>query len=613
MIRTQAWMLAACLSGALLLTLTPTQAEACGGFFCSQSQPVNQAAERIIFIDNDDDTVTAIVQILYQGPSEQFAWVLPVPGIPEVGVSSDLAFQRLQQATNPLYNLVTRFEDNCTDTAPNGSNSFAGATSNGTAGNTTGGGGVNVLASGAVGPYDYVVLMADPNAPDPAQETLDWLTDNGYDLTSTAPELLEPYLRDGMNLLAFRLTKGNEAGDIRPVMLTYDSERPMIPIKLTAVAAEEDMGVLVWTLSDHRTVPVNYRALKLNEAILDWTNPGSSYNAVINAAADEAGGQGFVTEFAEQAQIGTPVASRQILLGNETTAWERINAYTSDSTNGQKLTMLQEATFAFGSWDGFMETLRNTLPTANPEGLIQCLSSNGFDTEMAEDGLSLGAIVCDGAFFDDQQEERIDLELLSVGLFQAELTANVYEPMERTQELLRSQAWMTRMYTTLSAAEMTVDPVFDNNTSLGSVSNIHTAEQWITCDPNAEYTWRVVLSDGSEVFSTDGLWPYTPGSSEMPVNRRVVQENTTDDGEVVTDNLETIQAQLSQDRPEGVAPIRTGIPNSPDEETEMMIGQGDEEGCACTHLGPQRPAWPMTAWGILLGFAGIVWRRARQR
>jgi hypothetical protein len=43
---------------------------ACGGFFCSQQQPVNQAAERIIFADNGDGTVTAVIQILYQGPSE---------------------------------------------------------------------------------------------------------------------------------------------------------------------------------------------------------------------------------------------------------------------------------------------------------------------------------------------------------------------------------------------------------------------------------------------------------------------------------------------------------------------------------------------------------------
>lgn len=32
--------------------LFPEEAVACGGFFCSQQQPVNQAAERIIFADN---------------------------------------------------------------------------------------------------------------------------------------------------------------------------------------------------------------------------------------------------------------------------------------------------------------------------------------------------------------------------------------------------------------------------------------------------------------------------------------------------------------------------------------------------------------------------------
>ena len=70
----------------LLLT---DRAEACGGLFCLAAAPVNQAAERIIFTKNADDTVTAVVQIQYEGPSEEFAWVLPVPGIPDVDVSSD--------------------------------------------------------------------------------------------------------------------------------------------------------------------------------------------------------------------------------------------------------------------------------------------------------------------------------------------------------------------------------------------------------------------------------------------------------------------------------------------------------------------------------------------
>src|SRR3954464_1015438 len=88
----------------------PATASACGGFFCSQAQPVNQAAERIIFADNGDGTITAIIQILYDGPSESFSWLLPIASVPEgdeLGVASDIAFTRLQAATNPQFNLNT--------------------------------------------------------------------------------------------------------------------------------------------------------------------------------------------------------------------------------------------------------------------------------------------------------------------------------------------------------------------------------------------------------------------------------------------------------------------------------------------------------------------------
>ena len=94
------------LGGALgwaALALDAAPASACGGLFCSQTQPVNQAAERIIFADNADGTVTAVIQIMYEGPSESFSWLLPISSVPdeedEIAVASDLAFQRLQSFT----------------------------------------------------------------------------------------------------------------------------------------------------------------------------------------------------------------------------------------------------------------------------------------------------------------------------------------------------------------------------------------------------------------------------------------------------------------------------------------------------------------------------------
>src|SRR5688500_7608857 len=94
------WIAAGCLATGL--SVAPP-ALACGGFFCSAQQPVNQSAERIIFAQNDDSTVTAVIQILYQGPSTEFSWLLPISTVPrndgDIGIASDLAFQRLQAAT----------------------------------------------------------------------------------------------------------------------------------------------------------------------------------------------------------------------------------------------------------------------------------------------------------------------------------------------------------------------------------------------------------------------------------------------------------------------------------------------------------------------------------
>src|SRR6478672_194752 len=95
----------------------PSAALACGGFFCNQSQPVNQAAEGIIFADNGDGTTTAVIQIQYQGPSKNFSWLLPISSVPkadsDIGVASNVALQRLQAATNPNYTLTTRVEGTC--------------------------------------------------------------------------------------------------------------------------------------------------------------------------------------------------------------------------------------------------------------------------------------------------------------------------------------------------------------------------------------------------------------------------------------------------------------------------------------------------------------------
>src|SRR3954471_7314540 len=100
-------------------TFLPATAQACGGFFCNTAQPVNQAAEGIIFADNGDGTTTAVIQIQYQGPSKDFSWLLPISSVPksdaDIGIASNVALQRLQAATNPSYGLSVQVEGTCSD------------------------------------------------------------------------------------------------------------------------------------------------------------------------------------------------------------------------------------------------------------------------------------------------------------------------------------------------------------------------------------------------------------------------------------------------------------------------------------------------------------------
>jgi MYXO-CTERM domain-containing protein len=112
----------------------------------------------------------SVIRIQYAGPSEQFAWVLPIAGAPaDVAVSSNIAFDNLRNASDPQYFVNTTVEGQCKDSGfgnvgfPSGGVAM-GASPPATAADD----GVGVVAQGAVGPYDWHVISVNPQLPDPA-------------------------------------------------------------------------------------------------------------------------------------------------------------------------------------------------------------------------------------------------------------------------------------------------------------------------------------------------------------------------------------------------------------------------------------------------------------
>lgn len=536
------------------------EALACGGLFCAASNPVNQAAERIVFSDNGDGTITAVIEIQYEGPAERFSWVLPVAGTPEVGLSSVAALDRLQQTTNPRYVLQNVLDDTCSFRS--GGFADAGAVFN------DGGVGseleessaeppVLVLASGSLGPFDWSVIEVTDSAAAPAQAALDWLTENGYDVTSLGEELLGEYLASGLNLIAFRLSKDADTGSIRPVSLTYEADSSVIPIRPTAVAANEDMGVLVWVLGPDRAVPTNFLTLELNEMLIDWFNPNATYRDVVTAAANEAGGNGFVTE----------MASRDLSLTVfiEQSEWQHVQTLTAPE---ERLDLLLDSARDLGSLDGFADVVRDTVPLregVTVEEYLECPSCY-FPTQTDETvwglptdgGVDAGTYTTTHTYPVFPADGTDPITTIDVEVYLAALQELVIAPMEATQALLDDAQYVTRLFTTLSPDEMKTDPVFLFNPDLEEVDNLHIRERLVSCDDFGDQTWQMDF-EGTLLEGTNSDWPLAIG--QLPANRRILQLSTSGPGEVVEDMSEQIDEMMP------VAPVPSDSPSDPSDDS----------------------------------------------
>ena len=278
------------------LTLVPSPALACGGMFCDAVQPVDQAAERIVFAwaeddDCDNGLVTVEVQIAYTGDADDFAWVVPVADVPELFVSNDVLFTTLANATFPTFRLDSDLGE-CTSGGFAESDADTDADGDADTDSDLGGGGVNVIAEETVGPYDTVVLQATN-----AGVLVEWLQDQDYAVPSNLEPVLAPYLAEHQYFVALKLSSDKDAGDLSPLGMTYCGRAASIPIQLTSVASIPDLPIEVFVLGPTRAVPDNYFHVRINEAAIDWYAGALNYRDVVKRAADEAAGQAFATDY----------------------------------------------------------------------------------------------------------------------------------------------------------------------------------------------------------------------------------------------------------------------------------------------------------------------------
>ena len=277
----------------------------------------------------------------------------------------------------------------------------------------------------------------------------------------------------------------------------------MIPIRLTAVATEPDLGVLVWVLGEERAVPTNYLHVQINEALIDWFNGGFNYPDVVTQAADEAGGQSFATDYA-----GSP----QIMEGR--LFWDkRFELGSLRRTEDPALFVASLLRQGFPRDAQMQSLLRRHIPmppAVLEDGILQVVFEGNHQEydRLVEDGqlqTFAGAVFYNNMEAFKEWMGDIDFDPLA---FVDDLDEIVVTPLREGQKLFEDHRYLTRLFTTLSAEEMTVDPVFSFNPNLPDVDNIRVAKGRFECpfgDPEdlnfEEIVLVVTLADGREIRS----------------------------------------------------------------------------------------------------------------
>ncbi|MEQ1502372.1 MAG: DUF2330 domain-containing protein [Myxococcota bacterium] len=437
-------------------------AHACGGFFCDNLQPVDQSGEAIVFAV-EDGIVTTHVQIAYQGAADGFAWILPVPGVPEVGLSTDALFTALERSTRQVIDLARIDEPGC---AAAGADADADTDTDADADVSTSGGSASqvlVISEGAVGPYETAVLQATDGA-----ALIDWLQANGYGVPDTLGDRMGPYLAPGMSFLALKLRKdsGDVAGQLAPLAVSWPGDRPSIPLTLTSVAATPDMPLTVYVLGQARAVPTNYLHVQLNPLGFDWLQAGTEPpGELLRRAADEAGGRAFSTTFADRASVEVETS---------------MSTFGLESIGDPLEWFLALPAHGFGGTSDVLAVLRTHVPA--PPGIPE---TSFYDDPYAYPG----AWAALETTFDPVAASN-------------DLAARVVVPRRAVQALLDANAYVTRLESSISPDEMSVDPQFAFNPDLPPVDRVARGTLRADCGPpgSTEPTaWTLELPGGFPV------------------------------------------------------------------------------------------------------------------
>lgn len=283
-------MLLAMLLSPALAFAGEREAAACGGCFGPPAENDDVVTDHRMVLSISKGQTTLYDQIKYSGSPSSFAWVLPITGTVQVGISSNAVFDALDQVSQTQ---VVPPPPNCPP-PPDSCKSLAAPSAGGAAYNDAASdAGVTVTHEEVVGPYETVQLHStDANALE------SWLATNGFAISDEVKPIVAAYVHEGSDFLAMKLVPGAGIQEMRPVRVSCADASHTLPLRMVAAGTGAKVGITLWVVASGRLEPQNFPLFRVDdsEIVWDWTQNQSNYRSLRQQKEDASGGRAWEIE-----------------------------------------------------------------------------------------------------------------------------------------------------------------------------------------------------------------------------------------------------------------------------------------------------------------------------
>ncbi len=293
----------------ILAAMISHEALAFCGFYVSKADgTLKNKTSQVILVRDGNKTVITMYND-FQGNIKDFAMVVPVPVVlkkSDIKVVDQKIFTTLNEYSKPR--LVEYYDQNpceqykldevMTSKSLQGKAYGLTVRGNKSLNEET----VKIEAKYIVGEYDILILSATESA---GLKT--WLDENGYKIPAGAEEVLEPYIKSNLKFFVVKVNEEEKkklpGNFLRPIQISFNSPKFMLPIRLGMANADGDQDLIVYAFTKKGRIEcTNYRTVSLptgkNIPLFVQNNFGNFYSNLFQHQWDVEGKSVAMLEYA---------------------------------------------------------------------------------------------------------------------------------------------------------------------------------------------------------------------------------------------------------------------------------------------------------------------------